>query len=421
MSAVNESTLWRVATRAVLFTLGALITLYLLYLLRAVVVQLLMAVIVSAGMTPLVDRLAPPDVNDSAGSKRRRVMPRPLAVLGVYLVLIGALGALGAVIIPPAVGQVRELGREAPRYLEQFQGWVSSLSERYPFIPADLANSIPGQLQASSGQLRGVLDQALVAVGLVLEALQGLLSFIFILFLALYITSDGARIRAYFLSFLPSDRRAQAEEVTEHIGGRLGAWVRGQITLSAIIGGITLVGLAIIGVPYAVLLALIAAAGEAVPMVGPIFSAVPAVIVAFFVSPLTGFLTLGFYVMVQQVENVVVVPKVMERAVALHPLAVMLALLIGSELYGVSGAILSVPVAAAISVVVNEIRRERAESDSAPGDEAQADPGAGRDHDDGAQQRDQDGAEPGAAGGEPPHAEVGRHAKGAGQAGNDPA
>ena len=419
--AIDEATLWRVVTRTVLFAVGTLLALYLLYLLRAVVVQLLMAVIISAGMTPLVDRLAPPDLANAAGNKRRRVVPRPVAVLGVYLTLIGAIVALGAIIIPPAAAQVRDLGRAAPRYLEQFQSWVAGLSDRYPFIPAGLAESIPERLQASLGQLSGVLNQALVAVGLVLDALQGVLNFVFILFLALYITSDSARIRHYFLSFLSPERRAQAEEVGDHIGDRLGGWVRGQIALSGIIGAITLAGLAVIGVPYAVLLALIAAVGEAVPMVGPIFSAIPAVIVAFFVSPLHGFLTLGLYVIVQQVENAVVVPKVMERAVALHPLAVMMALLVGSELYGVSGAILSVPVAAAISVVVNEIRRERAESASATGEQTQPNPGAGGDHDGGAHQRDGDGTGPSTAGGEPPHAEVSPHAEGAGEARQNPA
>jgi predicted PurR-regulated permease PerM len=418
-SALDEATLWRVATRAILFTIGTLLGLYVLYQLRSVVVQLLMAVIISAGMTPLVDRLAAPDATGPAGVKRRRLIPRPLAVLGLYLVLIGAIVALGAIIIPPATAQVRDLGRDGPRYLEQFQSWAAGLSERYPFIPAGLAESIPERLQASLGQLSGVLGQALVAVGLVLDALQGLLNFIFILFLALYITTDSTRIRRYFLSFLSPERRAQAEEVGDHIGDRLGGWVRGQIALSAIIGAITLVGLAVIGVPYAVLLALIAAVGEAVPMIGPIFSAVPAVIVAFFVSPLTGFLTLGFYVLVQQVENALVVPKVMEKAVALHPLAVMMALLIGGELYGVTGAILSVPVAAAISVVVNEIKRERRDGSSpamteslaasATGDQTEPDPGTGGDHQRGTEERHQDGAGPAAAGGEPPHAEVGGH------------
>ena len=112
---------------------------------------------------------------------------------------------------------------------------------------------------------------------------------------------------------------------------------------------------------YAVLLALIAAVGEAIPLIGPIISAIPAVIVASFQSPLQGLLTLGLYILVQQLENNLIVPKVMERAVALHPLAVMLALLAGSELMGISGAILSVPVAAALSVLVREVRLGRRE------------------------------------------------------------
>src|SRR5688572_27348252 len=156
--ALDEGSLWRVAMRAILFTIGALLTLYVLYLLRSVVVQIIMAVIISAGMTPLVDRLAPPDPIDPASPRPQRRLPRPLAVLGVYLSLIGVIVALGMAIIPPAAAQVRDLGRAAPRYLEQFQAWVAGLSDRYSFIPPGLAESIPSQLQAGVGQLRGVLD-----------------------------------------------------------------------------------------------------------------------------------------------------------------------------------------------------------------------------------------------------------------------
>ncbi|HEU5314801.1 MAG TPA: AI-2E family transporter [Chloroflexota bacterium] len=420
---MSESALWRVATRTALFVVGLLLTLYLLYLLRAVMVQLLLAVIISAGMTPLVEQLAPPGA-DPRARWWTRGLPRPLAVLVVYLALLGAIVALGAAVIPPAAAQVRQLGRDAPHYLEEIQRWANGLSDRYPFLPPGLGEALPAQLQASAGQLRGVLDQALVALGLVLEALQGVLNFVFILFLALYLTTDSERIRRYFISFISADRRRQAETVTEHIGERLGGWVRGQIALSAIIGGITLVGLLVIGVPYAVLLALVAAIGEAVPMIGPIISAVPAVIVAFFDSPLKGLLTIGLYIIVQQVENVFVVPKVMERAVSLHPLAVMMALLIGGELYGVTGAILSVPVAAAISVVVNEVRREWRENEYAsletppePAqtlstvEQSQADPGAGAEHDGGGAERHHGRAEPAAPGDQPPRTEVGRHAE----------
>lgn len=361
---LDESALWRVAARTVVFTVGVLLAVYLVFLLRSVLVQLLLAVIVSAGMTPIVDRLAPAIDPGPGARASRRQAPRVLVVVVLYALLLAAIGILGALVIPPAGQQVEDLVRNLPEYATDFQQWFAGLAERYPFVPSGLGDGLPEQLRGGVSQLSGVLGQALVVLRVVASFLGGALNFIFVLFLALYITSDGDRIQRYLIGFLPRQRRAQAEQVTGHIGDRLGGWVRGQIMLSGIIGTITLVGLLVIGVPYAVLLSLIAAVGEAVPMVGPIISAVPAVIVAFFVSPFHGFLTLGLYILVQQVENAVVVPKVMERAVSLHPIAVMMALLVGSELYGVTGAILSVPVAAAISVVVHEIRRERDEHEA---------------------------------------------------------
>lgn len=107
----------------------------------------------------------------------------------------------------------------------------------------------------------------------------------------------------------------------------------------------------------------VAALGELIPMIGPILSAIPAVAVAFTQSPAQGLLTLGFYVLVQQIENYVVVPRIMERAVNIHPLGVMLALLAGAELYGITGAILSLPVAAAVAVLLAEVRRARGQDE----------------------------------------------------------
>jgi predicted PurR-regulated permease PerM len=360
---VNESALWRVSIKTVLFTIGVLIGLYLLYELRAVVVQLLLAIIVSAGMTPIVDRLAPAIDPKPRALTRRRSAPRALIVVGLYVLLVVTIALLAAILVPPTVTQVEELVNNLPRYADAFQEWVKGLPAKYPFLPAGLGDGLPQQLEGGAAQLAGFLSQALVVFRLLLSVLGGALNFIFVLFLALYLTADADRVRRWTVNWLPPDRRSQVDEVLGHIGVKLGGWVRGQLLLSGIIGGITLVGLLILGVPYAVLLSLVAAVGEAVPMVGPIFSAVPAVIIAFFVSPWLGVLTILLYIVIQQVENAVVVPKVMERAVSLHPLAVMLALLIGGELYGVSGAILSVPVAAAVSVVLAEVKRERDEAD----------------------------------------------------------
>jgi predicted PurR-regulated permease PerM len=280
-------------------------------------------------------------------------------VLALYLALIALISVIGLLVVPPLAAEIEDLAGGLPTYLADFQAWLRALPARYPFLPVDLNQVLGRQLQAAATELVGLLGQALVVVRLALGVLGGALNGIFVLILALYITADSRRILDYLVAFLPEDRREQAQRVAGHIGRRLGGWVRGQLLLSAIIGAMTLVGLSLIGVRYAVLLALIAAVGEAIPMIGPFISAVPGVAIAFFQSPLQGFLTLGLYILVQQLENNLVVPRVMSRAVSLHPLAVMLALLAGGELMGVTGAILSVPVTAALSVIVDEARRER--------------------------------------------------------------
>jgi predicted PurR-regulated permease PerM len=342
----------------VLLGFGIIAGAWLFVQLQGVVIQVLLAVILAAGMTPIVDRLSQPQ--RLGFGNRTWTPPRAMVVLLLYLTLVLVITLVAAIAIPPAADDVEELVRRLPDYASRFQLWIEGLPERYAFLPAiNLSEGLIEQLRVGAAQFASVLGQALVVVRVALGVLTGALSSIFVLVLALYITGDATRLQRYFISWLPADRQAQAWGVSSHIGDRLGGWLRGQILLSGIIGSLTLVGLLAIGVPYPVLLAIIAALGEAVPMVGPIISAVPAVIVAFFQSPLQGLLTVGLYVLIQQLENNLVVPKVMERAVALHPLAVMLALLAGGQLLGVAGAILSVPVAAAVAVVIEEVRRER--------------------------------------------------------------
>jgi predicted PurR-regulated permease PerM len=352
----TESAAWRVATRTVLFVFFLLLGIWLVVQLRSVVVQVILAVILAAGMAPLVDWFT---VSEQSRRWRWRP-PRALVVLLLYVVLIALIGALGALVLPPLLAEIEDLIRRIPTYVSSVEGWLLTLPTRYPFLPAfNVDQDLAGLLQNAASQISGVLSQALVVVRVAISFLSGTFNAILTLILALYITSDSRRIVGYLVSFLPADRQTQAERVAQRIGMRLGGWVRGQLMLSAIIGLVTLLGLSLIGVRYAVLLAIVAAIGEAIPMVGPIVSAVPAIVIAFIYSPQQGFLTLGLYILIQQLENHLIVPRVMSRAVELHPLVVILALLAGSELLGVTGAILSVPVAAALSVVVDEIRRQR--------------------------------------------------------------
>jgi predicted PurR-regulated permease PerM len=353
---LTEAAAWRVASRLVLLVFALLLLVWLAVQLRDILVQLLLAVILAAGMTPLVNALT----EGEQIQRWRWRPPRALVVLLLYVLLLVLITLVGAVVLPPLVNEVEDLASRLPFYLQSIQDWIEALPLRYSFLPAiDLSQGLAAQLRLAASQLTGLFGQALIVIRLAIGLLSGALNGIFTLILALYLTADSKRILRYGAAFLPNDRQPQAERIAHHIGQRLGGWVRGQLLLSAIIGTMTLVGLSVLGVRYAVLLAIIAAIGEVIPMIGPIVSAVPAVIIAFIYSPVQGLLTLVLYVVIQQLENNLVVPKVMERAVSLHPLAVMLALLAGSQLLGIAGAVLSVPVTAALSVIVDEVRRER--------------------------------------------------------------
>jgi len=353
---MTESAAWRVASRTVLFTITVLIALWLLGQLTSVVVRVILAIILAAGMKPLVDRLTSHELRRQG----RWTPPRGLVVLVVYIVTIVLVSTAGGLILQVVIVEVQNLIAGVPVYAPRIVDGVNQLLDLVPGGRAMVADfDIGGQLSGIVSQVFNVMGQAVFVFRQVIGLLSGLLDVLMILLLALYITTDGPRIGRYLRTFLPPDRHEQASRVTGRIFVRLGGWVSGQIILCVIIGAVSWIGLTLIGVPYAVVLALIAGIMEAVPNVGPIIAAVPAVIIAALYSPWQALLVAILYLLIQQLENYVIVPRVMSRAVELHPLAVLLALMVGGELMGVLGAVLAVPVTAAISVIVDEIRAER--------------------------------------------------------------
>jgi predicted PurR-regulated permease PerM len=353
---VTEAAAWRVVSRAILFTFAVLIGLWLLGQLTSVIVRVVLAVVLAAGMKPLVDRL-------TARELRRQgwwTPPRGLVVLVVYVLVIAVVSSVSGLILQVVIVELQNLVNGIPVYAPRIVSGVNDLLDLIPGgrdLVADF--DIAGQLSGIVSQIFGVVGQAVFVFQRVIGLLSGLLDVLMILLLALYITTDGPSIGRYLRAFLPPDRHEQSSRITSRIFVRLGGWVSGQLLLCVIIGFMSWVGLVLIGVPYAVVLALIAGIMEAVPNIGPIIAAVPAIIVAALYSPWQAVLVLVLYLVIQQLENYVIVPRVMSKAVELHPLAVLLALMVGGELMGVLGAVLAVPVTAAISVVVDEIRAER--------------------------------------------------------------
>jgi len=186
----------------------------------------------------------------------------------------------------------------------------------------------------------------------------GILGVVTILILTFYILVDSANLRESLLRLVPKERRARADMAAREVTIKVSAWLGGQLLLGVTIGTTSAIGLWALGIPFFYVLALISGIGEMIPVVGPILSAIPAIAVAATVSPQKILLVIIFFIVQQQLENHILVPKIMSRQVGVSPVTVIIALLIGGSLAGIVGALLAVPSAAILQVVAAEIFSE---------------------------------------------------------------
>jgi predicted PurR-regulated permease PerM len=185
-----------------------------------------------------------------------------------------------------------------------------------------------------------------------------------------YMLIDAERLRNLFLLAYPADERSKKRKLVKRVSRRMSSWLSGQLILAAVIGVTTFVGLIALRIPYALPLALIAAIGEMVPVIGPIIGAVPPLIVALFLSPWQFWAVLVMAILIQQAENLFLVPRLMSRKVSISPLAIFIAFMTGATLLGIIGAIMAVPAAVIIQVIFEEVfvsRRERRQTVGRPG------------------------------------------------------
>lgn len=286
----------------------------------------------------------------------RRIGNRVLAIVGVYacvgVVVVGGIMLLAG----PFVLQASELASALPQY-------ATDLQARAPEVQSTL-----GQygIQTDLDQLKGQAAAALETGGTeVLKNLVGtlaevgamILDIVLALVISLYLLIDGPRFGARSLALIPSQHRAKALFLQDNVARVLGGYLRAQLTLAAIVGVLAGVGTALLGLPYAVVIGVLAGLFELVPMFGPILSAVPAVVVAMFSPFPTVVWVLLFFLVIQQVENNVLAPRISGHAVGLHPLGAMFALLAGFQLAGLLGGLFAVPLAGVLWVLLGAAYR----------------------------------------------------------------
>jgi predicted PurR-regulated permease PerM len=350
---MTEGPAWRLITRGTWYVLGAVATVLLVIQVRSVVVQAIVAMIVAASVSPLADRLIQTQMVRGWRWKPGRVV----IVLLVYVAL-GVLAVIFGILLAGTLAEQLALFRaNLPQYAAELEQWMSAR------LPATMDPAVASAAQAMVGRVLGLVSDFISGVASAVGAILGeSLSLVFTLIIAVYLASDGERIQRYLLEFVPEAQQSRAEQVMVVSGQRLGAWVRGQIAVSSIVGALFAAGLAILGVPYAMLLGVVAFVGEFVPLVGPFISSIPAILVAFLAGgPSLGIVTIIFCIAVEQLEGDVIVPRILGSATSIHPVAVMLAILAGAQLAGATGALLAVPVAGFASVLIDEVKRGHAQ------------------------------------------------------------
>ena len=316
-----------------------IIALWTLYLVRSTLLLFYVCVLIATGLSPLVRWI------ERRRPVGRRRLPRPVAILLIYATVLGTIAGMAAMIVQPLIQQSRQFWKELPTLLDQIQGRLMSWGVISP------GTSLKELLQ----QAPGTTDAVTMVLGTVWGFVGGLFGFLTILLLTFYLLVESQGIFEFIVRLLPLERRQKVSEVSALVTTKVSAWLGGQILLGFIIGTTTAIGLALMGVPYFYVLAFIAGIGEMIPIVGPIVSAIPAIAVAFTVSPGLALGVTVFFFAQQQLENAVLVPKVMGQTVGLGAVTVITSLIIGGELLGIVGALLAVPTAAIIKVLVEEL------------------------------------------------------------------
>jgi predicted PurR-regulated permease PerM len=318
-----------------------IVLMWMLYHVRGALLLIYVAAVVAIGLSPLVSAI---ERREDALTRHR--VPRWLAILTIYLLILGTLVAIGMLVMPPLAKQMRELWTALPELLHRGQQWL-----------------IDRGLLSRELSVREAVERAPVgggdAVGTVVDALWGLIGgiagLVTILILAFYFLVEAETLVNTFVRLFPRGKRRRVDDACRRVTAKVSAWLGGQLFLGGIIGASAALGLWLMGVPYFYVLALIAAVGEMIPIVGPLLAAIPAIAVAFSVSPGLALGVTIFFVAQQQLENHVLVPRVMARQVGVSAVVVVIALLIGGSLLGVVGAILAVPTAAILHVLLQEL------------------------------------------------------------------
>jgi len=308
-----------ISHRTIIFTLILLASIWFIWQIKDILLLLFIAFIIMSGLRPTVDAL-----------EKRRV-PRFLAAILMYIIVFGIIGISIGSIVPSLVIQTTHLTQDFPKFVERILPYwnlnIGSLSQQI----APLGENI---------------------VKVTVNIFSNIITTVTILVFAFYFILERKQTETVLAGFMGEASANKIMTVVQNIEYRLGTWIQAQLILMLTIGVLTYIGFLLLRIDFALPLAILAGLFEIVPNIGPIISAIPAIIVGLAMSPVSALSVVLLFFIVHQAENNLIVPFVMKKSVGLSPLVTIIALMIGGKLAGIAGAVLAVPVVLVIQEII---------------------------------------------------------------------
>lgn len=323
---------------------------FLLWQIRDVLLILLVAVLIASGLEPIVSYL------------QKFRIPRAVSLIVTYIILIALIGGIGTLLIPPLVFEIQNLTENLPQIYQQLVMYWGS------YLGLLGTGEIFSSLQKSLGDVGQFLGQ--ISGGFFATTKSffgGMFAVVLTFVISFYLVLSKDSLTFFVKSVVPLAHQNYILILIKKCQYKIGRWLIAQCFLGLIVGIFVFIGLWVLNVPYALALALLAAVLELVPVIGPIIAAIPAALLGFTNSFLVGILVIVLFIVVNQLENHVLVPNIMKRAIGLNPLTTIIAIIIGGKLAGFVGILLAVPVATIVSVIFNDLLAPNKGREELPG------------------------------------------------------
>lgn len=315
-----------ISAKTIVFTIMFILSLGLLWQIRELIFSLFIAFIIAGALKPAV------------GFLERIKLPRIVASLIIYLLFIFAIYGMFSLIIPPLLSEMIFLFKNLPEIIKSIVP-QSNIAINFDF----LTQNIPSIANQTLSFLKGFFSNAVFVTST--------------LFFGFYFLLEKNLEAKLLSNFFDEVEISKIEFVSNRAQKRMSSWFWGEIILMFVVGTMTYIGLNIIGMKYALALAVLAGLLEVIPSLGPIASSVPAILIGLSYSPIMGLYSTILYLIVQQLENNLVVPIVMKKATGLHPIITLIAMVVGGKLAGIMGVLLAVPSTIFIETILIESQK----------------------------------------------------------------